>query len=63
VKINVMLSLVAAAAASLTMGLAHATTAGEAFGSPGAAAVHGPAQKSFLGTAVGASASSVYFTG
>ena len=62
-KINVMLSLAAAAAIAVTMDPAHATTAGEAFGSPGTPAVHGPAQKSFLGTAVGASASSVYFTG
>jgi glucoamylase len=55
--------LAAASAAALLIGIAHASTSGEAFGNPGAAAVHGPSQKSFLGTAVGSTASSLYFTG
>lgn len=53
----------AASAAALLIGIAHASTSGEAFGNPGAAAVHGPSQKSFLGAAVGSTASSLYFTG
>jgi glucoamylase len=51
-----------AAATVLLVSLAHATAAGEAFGSPGVAAMHGPAQKSFLGTALSPS-SQIYFTG
>lgn len=39
-----------------------AATTGEAFGAPGAAPVHGPARKSFLGTAL-SPASQIYFTG
>src|SRR5476651_1551515 len=53
---------VMAASAVLLLGTAHATTSGEAFGTPGAPAMHGPAQKSFLGTAL-SPASQVYFTG
>ncbi|MBF3542576.1 hypothetical protein ISG10_33490, partial [Burkholderia pseudomallei] len=41
---------------------ANTSAAAEAFGSPGAAPVRGPAAKSFLGTAVNG-ASRVYFTG
>ncbi|WP_087666814.1 glycoside hydrolase family 15 protein [Caballeronia humi] len=48
--------------AASMFGAALAQTTGEAFGSPGAAALHGPARKSFLGTAL-TSASQVYFTG
>lgn len=62
-KPRTVLHVAAAAAAVLLIGMAHATTLGEAFGNPGAAAVHGPSQKSFLGTAVGSPASSLYFTG
>lgn len=51
-----------AAMAALFLGAVHAATSGEAFGTPGAAAMHGPAQKSFLGTALSAT-SQVYFTG
>lgn len=51
-----------AALTALLVSLAHATTAGEALGSPGLAAMHGPAQKSFLGTALSPS-SQIYFTG
>lgn len=51
-----------AALTALLVSLAHATTAGEALGSPGVAAMHGPAQKSFLGTALSPS-SQIYFTG
>jgi glucoamylase len=53
---------VMAATAVLLLGAAHAATTGEAFGTPGAPAMHGPAQKSFLGTAL-SPASQVYFTG
>lgn len=62
-KPRTVLHMAAASCAALLFGIANATTSGEAFGSPGATAVHGPAQKSFLGTAVGSTASSVYFTG
>ncbi|SAK88060.1 glucan 1,4-a-glucosidase [Caballeronia arationis] len=48
--------------AALMLGAVHAQTSGEAFGSPGATALHGPARKSLLGTAL-TSASQVYFTG
>ena len=53
---------VVAATAVVLPGAAHATTSGEAFGAPGAPAMHGPAQKSFVGTAL-SPASQVYFTG
>ena len=42
--------------------VAHSANSGEAPGAPGDKAVHGPAQKSFLGTAL-SPASQVYFTG
>jgi len=61
-KLATILRWAIAAMAALLLGAAHATTSGEAFGVPGAEAVHGPAQKSFLGTAL-SSASQVYFTG
>ncbi|WP_087655518.1 glycoside hydrolase family 15 protein [Caballeronia terrestris] len=48
--------------AASVFGAVYAQTTGEAFGSPGATALHGPARKSFLGTAL-TSASQVYFTG
>jgi glucoamylase len=58
-----LLQLAAATAAALALGSAEAVTSGEAFGTPGTAATHGPAQKSFLGTALNTTSSSVYFTG
>ena len=61
-KLATMLRWAIVAMAALLLGAAHATTSGEAFGAPGAAAAHGPAQKSFLGTAL-SPASQVYFTG
>src|SRR5260370_17390441 len=61
-KLATMLRGALVAMAALLLGAAHATTSGEAFGAPGAAAAHGPAQKSFLGTAL-SPASQVYFTG
>lgn len=57
-----MLRAATAAVTALLIGTAHGTTSGEAFGSPGVAAMHGPAQKSFLGTAL-SPASQIYFTG
>jgi len=61
-KLSTMLRWALAAMAVLLFAAAHAATSGEAFGAPGAAAMHGPAQKSFLGTAL-SPASQVYFTG
>src|SRR5260370_12707266 len=61
-KLASMLRWAIVGMAGLLFGAAHATTSGEAFGAPGAAAAHGPAQKSFLGTAL-SPASQVYFTG
>jgi glucoamylase len=61
-KLAIMFRWAIAAMTALLLGVAHAATSGEAFGAPGAAAVHGPAQKSFLGTALSAT-SQVYFTG
>ena len=61
-RLDSLLRWAIAASAALLLGAAHATTSGEAFGNPGAAPVHGPAQKSFLGTAL-TPASQVYFTG
>jgi glucoamylase len=51
--------------AALALGVAEGQTSGEAFGSPGVDAMHGPARKSFLGTALTTRAtdSQVYFTG
>lgn len=61
-KLGRMLRLSFAVLAASVFGAALAQTTGEAFGSPGATALHGPARKSFLGTAL-TSASQVYFTG
>ncbi|MEA3093876.1 MAG: glucoamylase, partial [Caballeronia sp.] len=61
-KLATMFRWAIAAMAALFLSIAHAATSGEAFGTPGGAAVHGPAQKSFLGTALSAT-SRVYFTG
>ncbi|MBN3835039.1 glycoside hydrolase family 15 protein [Burkholderia sp. Ac-20344] len=59
---NLLRSATAIAVATLPL-IASATTSGEAFGNPGVTATRAPAQKSFLGTAVNANASRVYFTG
>src|SRR5471032_2983009 len=61
-KLTTVLRWALAAMWVLLLGAAHAATSGEAFGAPGTAAMHGPAQKSFLGTAL-SSASQLYFTG
>src|SRR5258707_9485241 len=61
-KLATMFRWAIAAMAALFLSIGHAATSGEAFGTPGGAAVHGPAQKSFLGTALSAT-SRVYFTG
>lgn len=61
-KLHTVFRMAAATVAALLISAAHATTSGEAFGSPGLPAMHGPSQKSFLGTALNP-ASQIYFTG
>lgn len=61
-RLTTMRRAATAAVTALLISLAHATTAGEAFGSPDIAAMHGPAQKSFLGITL-SPASQIYFTG
>jgi glucoamylase len=61
-KLHTVFRTAATVVAALLMSAAHATTSGEAFGTPGLPAMHGLAQKSFLGTALNP-ASQIYFTG
>jgi glucoamylase len=63
VKLRTILQLAATAATALSFVTAHAITSGEALGGPGTVAVHGPSQKSFLGTALNPATSQIYFTG
>lgn len=62
-KLGTILRVAISMVSALSLISAHATTTREAFGSPGSTAVHGPSQKSFLGTALNSSNSQIYFTG
>jgi glucoamylase len=63
VKFRIIFELIPVAITALLFSTPHAATSAEAFGNPGAMAVHGPSQKSFLGTALNSPNSQVYFTG